>query len=332
MENVVIGNKNSKDFLIKSIFFFSLVLLLLFYVKVGIPALSPHPELRYIEIMKEEFKWTFTLFAQFIFPIYLIYRFVIRKGLRFDLLATIGAIAILGMTRRYPIVDALMIVIVGLNFVGYRWKPRIIIGAFLFLIILFILMNYTRSREFYIGLSFFEIARSQAVDIIRRLFISQGTAAVLAIQSIPYEYDFFQGFTYLDHIMAVVNRTPPDISLGKLLFQERFFRIHEIQGEGYLPPTFIGEAFMNFGLYSFVFMAAIGALIQAIYIIFIRTKKLEVEFVLFSVFTTYFGRSAILGLSAFLINFTYFVLVYLSIVVITDVILKGTIPVAIQNK
>lgn len=295
--------------ILKIMVFLGLVGVGVIYLKAGVPALSSDPTGAYMAIMQDaSLRWIFTLFAQFLFPLYLLYAVVLRRSVKLDIWILCSLCAVSLMSRRYPIFDALAIVLVGLKHGGFKFATvrRQLTVLAVCSAALIVGVTYMRSKSNFLR------------DSGRRLLLSQSTAIPLTMQGWQFEEPAW-GETYKDSVVALITHSAPKEDLGKDLFRQRYSGItSDMSTDGYLPPTLIGETFINFHLLSVLVLVGIGAVAQGIYIAFLRGDKGQVAMCALSVFGAYFGRSAILGLAGAVMNYGYFLIVLSAVVVVFE--------------
>ncbi|HDK27937.1 MAG TPA: hypothetical protein ENG48_12730 [Candidatus Atribacteria bacterium] len=132
--------------------------------------------------------------------------------------------------------------------------------------------------------------------IERRIIQIEASTALFIIEKFPNRFPYFYGYTIWDKLKALLPGIRADFSFGHWLFAE-FFAVRGYRGEriGFLPPTFIGEFYANFGLLSIVFLLIWGGLLQLFYIMFIRKCNTADYVILSSIAIAFLGRSALLS-------------------------------------
>jgi hypothetical protein len=213
-----------------------------------------------------------------------------------SLVIVVGDVMTGGRYLLFDFTVTILIMIQVLHKAHLVLRMRVILPGLIFLIAFFIAQAVRRDPSFSSSANGHEFLQRAWEVSFQRVVLIQAHAFRYIESSFPEVYDFFGGFTYIDQLKGLLPLVNASFRLPQWLSSEMGI---VVDGRpAYLPPTFAGEAFANFGLEGMVILSfGWGMLLQLLFIWFLRSsKKLDVV-VAFVFLAGYMGRSAILGVS-----------------------------------
>jgi len=255
-----------------------------------------------------------------------------KKIIQLGLVLTILTILLMILTsRRYIIFDFIIWIMSLFSYIGeeklrFSWKK--LLAFTFFILIIFSGLDIFRTPSYKGGLhSIREIPFLVWKTIEHRVLLSEARGIYTILDLFPSKKNFFWGYTYIDQITSYGPGIAPKFNLGRWLYQERLYYFvgkYIPLDAGYLPPTFFGELYANFGLLSLIGMFVWGMFLQVLFIHFIRNKKKYLHrIVLYSIAFPFLARSCLLGFYEPL-NFTvsYVIFFFIIIFAIPNALLK----------
>lgn len=144
-----------------------------------------------------------------------------------------------------------------------------------------------------------------------RIILSEATGVNYILEHYPQETGFLHGQFMADQLISLYPGLDRKIRVGNEIFDSVF------TGEGgYLPPTMIGELYIDFGLAGFVGLFVWGVILQTVFMFFIRIPKTVINVVLFAVITGLLGRSLITGILTPINQLKYLALVLFPLILL----------------
>jgi len=215
-------------------------------------------------------------------------------------------------SRRYPVLDFgiwAVCLYTYLRFKEYVDMARILVyGAAL-------------AVPFFVGVQLVRHPEPGAIENVliaagrymrNRILLSEATGVNYIFATFPQEHDFFGGALFVDQAISILPGFGHDVSFGSTLFDAVF------AGEGgYMPPTFIGEMYADFGLIGYVGLFTWGGILQTIFVVFVRIRKTPLTVVLFAITSGLLGRSLIQGFLSPTNQIKYIVLFVLPLVLLS---------------
>jgi hypothetical protein len=145
-----------------------------------------------------------------------------------------------------------------------------------------------------------------------RVFVSEAEALTFQVNHVGKDYPYFGGATYADQLLTVIHMGEPSPLPHWLPVHSRVGGYGESGDVPFLPPTFIGEAYANFGLAGMLFLSFLmGCTLQWYWRRLMRAPRRVDRLIFASIVIEYLARSSILGMFAFLHNFEFAAIVVL---------------------
>ena len=267
-----------------------------------------------------------TLFLPFITLLILVYGYSQQEVIiwRAGMIAFAATLIFMLLTsRRYPILDFgiwTICLISYLRFKNYFEMTRIL------------LLSALVGIPFIVGISLIRspgaLENTLAVGWRRlrnRIFLSQATGINYIFTTFPRTHDYFGVEFLLDRIVSILPGYGYGRSFGETLYNEVF-----TGRGGFLPPTLIGRLYISLGKIGLIGLFVWGALLQTIFIVFVRIKKTPLIVVLFAICSGLLGRSLIQGFLAPTNTIKYLVVFSLPLVLLA--LKLPEIKIAIQSE
>jgi len=273
-------------------------------VKYGLPLLSKTPSMSYVELAKSSASMmpALTIFLPMV-SIFLMSKedkgTVWEKRLAFFLIILIVA-CMLMLSTRYMLFDFFLWFFFIFNYRKNTMKPlsmvKIMLLSFVFL--LFFLGMFIARNKIPLHEAFNEDNRDFIVKTnVNRVFMQYSCGLNYILDTFPTTFEYFKGRSYAEELRANVPGIKSRFIFGRWLFNNtRRGFVTEKQLIGYLPPSFLGEAFANFGYFSLGVMFLWGVVLQASFVFFIRKKVRSLgSIMLFGFLSGIMARSCIVG-------------------------------------
>jgi hypothetical protein len=189
-----------------------------------------------------------------------------------------------------------------------RLLPPVALGAVIFVLVPLLrdplLRHSAAAGGRVIGKLFFTVAD--------RVLVSEAEALTFQVNHVGKDYPYFGGATYADQLLTVIHMGKPSPLPHWLPLHSRVGGYSKPGDVPFLPPTFIGEAYANFGLLGMLLLSFImGCTLQWYWRRLMRAPRRIDRLIFASIVIEYLARSSILGMFAFLHNFEFAAIVVL---------------------
>lgn len=212
-----------------------------------------------------------------------------------------AGLVLLGSTLagvRHIALDYLIWAIILFLLLGFRSLPRfriLLISGFVSLILMFAVI-IMRNPDLQKGNPVLMVENS-FIHVFGRISISQAEAFNFQLDYIPRVLPYFDGMTYFDRLQGAIPGISPQFDLATWLSRNSRTGVDfSNRGAPYLPPTFAGEAYSNFGLTGMLIGSLVwGAFLHWVWKVVLALPRRLDYAILASIAIANLGRSAILS-------------------------------------